>query len=321
MYTRVARWTVQVVLLLCAVCSSVFFVVPVKAIDNPTSVSIGDVFVFTNLVETGDQLFFVRYDVSYSPEPTEDAEDTWLMAIYDTDGSTLLYTRPLNYYQHNIISIYLTPAQALTWGTAYKVRVMGSPSVFDPLIEGTNMRTSTLSGGNYREIEDLSGVLLDQAQILENDWGVALLTTAGLLNTTGAFYFLKAVPNLNAFAADIFQTTVAYPEGFDRTWAAAYGNMLESHAGPNLTAAFVGFGDFLGVSWRWAAFWLISVGYLTAAGIMYSVTKNAYFSILMSFPVVALFTWLGVIQLNIILVLVFTVVVMFAIYFILERFA
>ena len=87
--------------------SMLVLVSPVYAVDDPTSVSIGDCNVFTDLLEDGDQLYFVRYDVSYSPEPEEDAEDTWQMALYDTDGTTLIEgaVRPLNYYQHNIISI------------------------------------------------------------------------------------------------------------------------------------------------------------------------------------------------------------------------
>lgn len=295
---------------------------PVFAASNPDSISIGDVFVFTNLTETNDQLFFVRYDVSYSPEPPESAEDTWLMAIYDTDGTTILYTRPLNYYQHNIISIYLTPAQALTWGTSYKVRIMGSPCVFLSLVEGVNMRTYTLGAGDYvDDVDEFGLTLLNQAQILEDDWGVSLLSASDLLNTTGSFYFREAIPNLNSIAPEIFQTTVGYPEGFDRVWTNAYATLLEAHAGPNLIATFTGLGTLLGVSWRWAAFWVICIGYLTVAGTMYSVTKNSYFSLLMPFPMVITFVWLGILHQNVILLIVFIVAIMFGIYFILQRFA
>jgi hypothetical protein len=154
---------------------------PVLAIGSPTSVSIGDVFVFRDVLTTGDQLYFVRYDVSYAGNQTEDAEDTWQVALYDSSGG-LVATRPLNYYQHNIISIYLTSTQALAWEGAHSIKIMGMPSVFSPLIEGTNMRTRVFAPGDYYEKASLGGVMVMQAGVLEADWGITLLTSGDKLN-------------------------------------------------------------------------------------------------------------------------------------------
>lgn len=196
-------------------------VVPALAISNPTSTAIYRVAVFENIFEDGDWIFFVRYDVAYPEDPDPPASDTFLVALYDTDGSTLLYQRPLNYYDHNIISLYLTPvrASALSWGGAYVVKVTGNPSVFGDLEEGVNVATKTLSG-DYNYVsgdmedsrDDFGGFCLATAGELEDDpdWP-DLLTSTGLLNTRGADTFNKAIPGLQTACPNIYSTSVVGP--------------------------------------------------------------------------------------------------------------
>ena len=138
---------------------------PVFAVADPDDIGIGDVYVFDNVLETNDILVYVRCDVNYGTEPGEDAEDTFQMAIYDTDGTTLMdgCVRALNYYQHNIISIYLdADDNVLTVGEAYRVRIMGNPGLFD-LEENVNMDTWTLSTGDYRDVGLFAGIVVAQA--------------------------------------------------------------------------------------------------------------------------------------------------------------
>lgn len=184
---------------------------PVLAVANPNSTSIGDAYVFEDVLESGDILVYVRYDVDYGTQPDEDSEDTYQMVVYDTDGSTVLAgPRGLNYYQHNIISIYLdADDNTLTTGSAYYVRIMGDPAVFDPLVEDTNMDTRVLAPGDYRDAADLQGIMVTQAEILEADWGTTLLTSSDRLNSTGAFYFQKAIPGLASMVSDLFEVSTA----------------------------------------------------------------------------------------------------------------
>ena len=240
------------------------------AIGNPDSVSIGDVYVFEDVLETGDAWVYVRYDVSYASQPTEDSEDTFLVAIYDTDGTTLLFTRALNYYQHNIIAIQLTAStNTLVSGSSYYVRVMGSPALF-VLQEFVNMRTRALTAGDYRVPEDLAGLMVSQAGILEADWGVTLLTSSDKLNTTGAYYFNKAMPGLASAAPEIFElstgqfiytrNTSVGTEGLNRTIL----NMPES-----LNSALNGLDAMLGVEEsNWGQFgWLLVIGLVVGAAV------------------------------------------------------
>ena len=198
------------------------------AIGNPDYVAIGDAYVFRDVLETGDQLYFVRYDVSYNSTPDEDAEDTWEMALYDSDGN-LTATRELEYYQHNIRSIYLGSDDAIAWEGAHRIIVRGMPSVFGNLTEGINMRTQTLAPGDYYELESLGGIMITQAGILEADWEITLLTSGDRLNATGANYFLKAIPGLNDMAPNIFQTTIRALDVEYTPWSQNYTEGLQEH--------------------------------------------------------------------------------------------
>ena len=288
---------------------------------NPASITIGDVAVFRDLLESGDQLWYMRYDVNYATVPTENAENTYLMAIYDTDGTTLLFTRPLNYYQHNIISIYLDATESLVWEGAYVVRVMGNPGVFDPLLEGVNMRSRTLGAGDYREFTDLGGYLLNQAQILEDDLELILLTSGGLLNTTGATLFLAAIPGLNNILPGIFQVTTSYPGVTKVDWNHTYEEELLDRRGEALNMTFNDLSDWLGTSpdWiatGWAGFLSISVGAMVFAS-----TKKPDWAVLFAGVAIPMFVFMGVVNLNLYIIIFFVVLIIFGILFLMGRFA
>lgn len=203
---------------------------PVLAVVNPTDTSIMAAKVFQNIFVDDDWLVFVRYDVNYETDPDESADETFLVALYDTDGSTLLYQRALNYYGHNIITIYLTPAQTadLTWGNEYVIKVMGNPSVFETLTEGVNMATRSLSasedyisGDMDDSREDLGVYCINTAKVLGASWSptVDLVTTGDKLNSAGVIVFNAAIPGLYTAIPGIYETAVAPPEleGVERT--------------------------------------------------------------------------------------------------------
>ncbi len=196
-------------------------VTPVLAIDDPTDTSIKSAKVFQSIFSDDDMLFFVRYDVNYSSDPDEPADETFVVSLYDTDGTTLLYQRELNYYGLNIISIYLTPVQAagLTWENEYVIKVMGNPSIFDELTEGVNMATRSLSPSNdyiSGDMDTSRGFLgqfcIDTAKVLQADWGITLVTGSDKLNVQGSITFNAAIPGLYTAVPGIYSTAVAPPE-------------------------------------------------------------------------------------------------------------
>lgn len=297
---------------------------PVWAMGNPDYVSIGDVYVFEDVVETGDQLFFCRYDVSYNGTPDEDAEDTWQMVLYNSTGS-LIATRPLNYYQHNIISIYLTADEAIASGAAHRIKIMGMPSVFGNLTEDVTMQTRTLTSGDYIAGEFLGGYMVTQAEILETDWEIALLTSGDKLNDTGATYFLKAVPGLNTMVPEIFQVTTSGVVYEPTDWTENYTELTTTRTGWRLRNAINSTIGILGgnVSEAWAGAWMTGFAFIVLAAPVYASTRQPALALLVAFPVVLGAAWLGVGEgelLRGVLLIVLVLAVFFSITFILRYF-
>jgi len=294
----------------------------VCAIGSPDYVTIGDVYVFGNVVEEGDQLYFCRYDVNYGSIPEEDADDTWEMALYDSLGG-LVAARPLNYYQHNIISIYLTPSQALTWQEAHRVVIRGMPSVFGNLTEGVDMRTRTLAPGDYYGVDYLAGVMITQAGIWEDDWGITLLSSNDRLNTTGKTFFLAAVPGLGDMAPDIFEVITGGVDVDYKSYNQTYRETLRSNQGSRLEGAIMEVGKMMGVySPEWTSFWLVSLVFLMAVGTMSSGVGVPGWAFTGGYAVLALGAFIfGGNLFTFVIVLGVVAAVLFGLLFILSRFA
>ncbi len=295
----------------------------VSAIGNPDYVVIGDAYVFRNATETGDQLYFVRYDVSYNVTPEENAEDTWQMALYDSSDN-LIATRPLNYYQHNIISIYLTPSQALTWQGSHYVRIQGMPSIFGALIEGTNMRTRTLGGGDYYESTSLGGIMITQAGILEDDWAIDLLTSNNRLNATGATFFLEAVPGLSTMASEIFSSTTRGISWTRDTLNTTGINRTAANLPDTLDDALSGLNAIFGVTNdNWGNFsWVMLMGMMIGGGV-YAATRRPDISFLGGVGgTIAISAYLGIASpymMYTLMALAFIIVFLFVLVYIIPR--
>ena len=309
---------------------------PVFAVANPDSITLHTAKVFQNVFENGDMLFVVSYDAEYispgNPEPSESASVTFLAQLLDTDGTTLKLSRPLNYYQYNVISIYATAAQVapascnITWGTEYKLRVTGNPAIFGSLVEGTNMATKSLAVTDYNADGTLTSLQLlqthciDVAEALETDWAVTLLVTtsdgAQVLNSTGRVTFLEAIPGLDSAIPDLFQLSSSVPTVHSGISGADYAiaSRIDARLGTTLGSAFTGIGTFLGIGQNSAAgLWAI-IFILTISSIVFLNTGNNAAGLILAVPVVVLMTYLGAIPEAITYVLAIFVAV-YAMYF------
>lgn len=295
----------------------------VYAIGNPDSVTIGDVFVFQNVSITGDQLYFCRYDINYGTIPPEDPEDTWQMALYNTTDSLGGRIRSLNYYQHNIISIYLTPVQAITWGAANKIRIMGKPIVFGTLTEDVNMDTRVLSGTDYYDKASLASTMLAQAEILESDWGITLIGTSGKLNDTGGEVFLLAVPGLGSMALDIFEGVMGSIPINYVDYNHTYAETLKTNAGTKLDLAISDIAKLIGISnSEWMGFWLFMIFFLMLVGVTFAGLGNPGWAFIGGYSVIAVGGYLlGGSMFHLAVILVLVVAALFGLYFILSRYA
>lgn len=295
----------------------------VLALDNPDSVSIGEAYVFEDVLETGDQLFFIRYDVEYSPSPNTSAEETWQAALYE-DGGGLVASRPLNYYQHNIISLYLDAGDAITTGDPHEIRVMGMPSVFDNLTEGLNMRTHTCSAGEYKEGDTIGSYMITVAGTLQTDWGITLLSSNDKLNDTGAAFFTDAVPGLGTIDPTIFQTTQRTLTPSDPNWNISYPEELEARSGEGLREAINGTMLIFGVEDEfWGVAFIAVILLVLISAPIYASTRQPSLGIAAAMPVIFGLAWLGLggdTFLQWLLIIFFIAAVIFALMFHLRHF-
>ena len=303
---------------------------PAFAVANPFSITFHTGKVFENVFADGDMLFVVSYDVNYTDEPDESASTTFLVNLLGADGATLLMSRPLEYYQYNVTSIYATAAQVisenLTWGSEYKLRVTGNPAIFDSLVEGTNMDTRGLATSDYNADGTLTSLQLLQAhcvniaEALESDWAVVLLATTStgvqVLNSTGAIVFLDAIPGLDDVLPDLFQLSSSIPAVDSAISGADYAiaSRIDARLGTDIGDAFTGIGTFLGIGQNSAAgLWAI-IFILTVSSIVFLNTGNSAASLILAVPVVVLMTYVGAIPEAITYVLAIFVAV-YAMYF------
>jgi len=285
---------------------------PCLAIDNPDSLTIYTAKVFQNIFETGDILFVVSYNIAYAPEPTEDCADAFLFSLYDTDGTTLLAQRQVEYYQYNLTSLYFdaTAAAALTWEANYKLKIMGNPVLFASLVEGTNVITWTLSASEYvtgtmtdsRELLRLH--CLDIAQDLEDDWGSSynLITTTAdgeRLTSLGRTVFLDAIVGLDGAVKTLFQLSSGSMDIEWDTHTDGLQNLLsiDNTTGTMLAGAFSGIGDYVGMSGQTVASLFIVLIALIVMGIVFFYSGNTIAAMALSTPIFIMGNWMGLVPL------------------------
>lgn len=296
---------------------------PVFAIGNPDDIDILYAKVFENIFATDDMLLIVHYYVHYAATPDEDADDTYAVHIYSADGTDIIVSRNLNYYEYNIISIYLTSAQqtslGISWGTHYKIRVQLNPTLCTPS-EGTNMVTSTLSSSDWIEgtqsesRELLKDACIDIAGDLEDEHSdtYLILTTEGeyVLNSDGRTIFVTAIPGLDSAIPSMFQLAQETIEIDRETVTAA----LESNTtilgelGSGMNNAFSGIGDWLGVSGQSAAtmFFLLII-LVPLMAIIFLTTGSSSGALILSAPLAIYSAKIGLMSVAIMFVIIIAV--------------
>lgn len=319
------KYLIEVLALLVIIVTSLP-VTPAFAISNPDSILIDSISIFQNLWEAGDQLYVVEYEVNYATTPTEDASDAFFVGIWD--GTTCKYTRPLDYYQHNITSIYLSADNSLTWDGAYTIRVSGNPSLFTSITEDVNRQTYSLSssnwtGGTSAESPDyLANWCVHLAEILQADWSITLLTSTNLLNSTGATVFQDAIPGLGSVCSTLFQVSLEYPAGGTTTGTPSYANQLSGNTGIKLQRSLEGLSQyFLGKSTYWSLIGAVGllVIYFILAGRIFTATGSTTASIVMGIPFLLIGAVLGLVPLAAVYISAILLAVIFGVVFILGR--
>ena len=184
------------------------------------------------------------------------------------------------------------------------------------------MRTRVLSPELYKEVSDLGDTMVNQAEILDTDWGITLLTTRDKLNSTGGDIFEKAVPYLGSSVPEIFETVVrGIPVDYVE-YSGTYTEALRENAGPKLTAAINDIGGAIGLSYDWIVFWIFAVFFLVVVASISTSVTNPGWALIAGFPVLVGGAYLmGGGLFTLVMVVAAVAAILFALYFILGRFA
>lgn len=183
--------------------------------------------VYRNLLEPGDFLVVVEYNIPYASPPTTSAGDTYILRMMSVDGLTQLGSNiPYPYndfgYNYGVTSIYFTAAQVtslgLTWEAAYILRLEGNPLQF---AAAPPLAIYALAAGDYDPSTTADGSraalatkVIAIAEVLQAQWAITLLTSgpsAPVLNSTGAQYFGLAIRSLVNMAPQAFSSLIVQP--------------------------------------------------------------------------------------------------------------
>lgn len=246
---------------------------------DPDSVSIDALYVNRHLIETGDVLFYLLYDISYGTPPSDPIDETFIFRLLDTDQSTELGSveayegvSPSNGYGKGVASFYFPASTAPAWGQAYFVRIAGKPSAFDDpysqdfIIGSASYTDQTTQDGNR---DEAYSQIIYMAQQLEIDWATVTLLAEGDIGTVlasqGETYFRNAIPGLQAMMPPLFDIQLQDPSWTGRTWTTTQQSEYESRfAGTWVNTAISGTGSLFSVDTNLIA----SIPILIACGIL-----------------------------------------------------
>lgn len=189
--------------------------IPVLALQPPDSYSIDSVDAYTSLIETNDQLYLVKYTISYTTYPVESAADTIMFRLRDTTGTIILNaTTPYNNiyfhtgYGQGIVSMYFSAADVatnnMTWMAAYTVTLEGNPGVS---YNGTSPNATSLITAWWTDgaASALASRIIYFGTRFSTLWGYQLIDS-GILTSYGENYFTSTIPNLRSLTPTIFSS-------------------------------------------------------------------------------------------------------------------
>ncbi len=208
---------------------------PVKAIAEPTTVSLTDIEIFQDLLVTDDFLAIVPYEIAYTTNPSEKADETFIFRLLSPDGTTengtaLATTLYNSGYGHGIVSFYF--ASGMVWDSSYIFRVQQNPAIYplaqywDFVVGPSNYSTAT------DEAAALKAKILDTASLLTPEFLVALTETSEsgsiVLSSYGELYYLDAIPGLQQLCPDLFSVRLESPSYTKRTWSTTVADALKT---------------------------------------------------------------------------------------------
>lgn len=206
------------------------------AVSDPDSMLLLSARVYPNVLESGDLLVVVAYNLEYTSAPDESISRTYLVRFLTQAGLELQTVTPFSYYNRGyapgVVSFYFTGLQASTLGISsenvYIVKMQGNPGVFPspPSVQTSDLFwvSALLSKGALKS--DVVGL----ATLLEDVWvDVSLIvnTPEGPAFTAeGDTYFSNTIPSLRSMVPSLFTGGTTTPVIPERESSMEYRNAL-----------------------------------------------------------------------------------------------
>jgi len=237
----------------------------VSAIDPPTSIVLTSVNAYQDCLETGDMLFLGYGAINYGTYPTDyAASDTFLLRLFDTDGttelaSTVLYSNPYFHlgYGKFIQSFYFSATEVtsvgLVWNSAYTVKLSANPAIS---WNGTAPTPATVvpiwsgTGQANRIIYIVSQ--------LQSSWGVSLIDS-GTLTEYGEDYIVAVIPYARYLAPTIFASYTTTPVYHERSknWFTYAITLRNQWIGTWMDLTDIATLTSIPAGWLYAGIWLV----------------------------------------------------------------
>lgn len=224
---------------------SIFLIAPtpVNAQAQADSLAINSVTAFRHLIEENDLLVLVHYDIEYASIPTENADQLYLLRMFES-GTQVGVDLPYVFgdqrgYNEGVGGFYWSASGSQPeWGGAHTIVLQGNPTVWGD-VESWKV-TETMGDAdwsNYNTTDENRTFLyltaLSIASSIETDWGETLIVSGSLgdqLNDTGSAYFNGAIPAMSLMCPDVFSVVETYPDWPDREWNRDYADEISDTA-------------------------------------------------------------------------------------------
>ena len=303
--------------------------IPMVAIADPDStIEVKSVAIFSDLKENGDQLFIIEQDIPYASEPTADPRDAFFVGLHD--GTSMIHTATIKFYNHSMSSIYLDATQAITgsFPNGYRIFISANPSLFTVTFQNsinlpilsTSIKTPLEEETVEALIEDyIIGLLVN----LEGSSGLSYLTNSQRINSAGAdiveavIPFIRLeVPNMFAsFTSSMIIPTPTFLKGGEATYTANQGARLSGSLETLglLVAGKPGLGPTIGT-------FLYFILIFSVMGAVLQITKDvAATTVGAGVPMLLVGTVVGIIPMSLVFGIFFFIVIIFGVVFILGR--
>jgi len=208
------------------------FTLPSYATSEPDSnPSISNLSANVYLIESGDVLIYGMYDIPYAAIPDNPANDTYIIRLLDTDGSTQIgatipFVRYDSGYNEGVFSFYFAASENLTIEQTYTVRISQNPAHFaNPQFDDFVMNLSDWTSATSQDRNQLELTLniISLAEELEIEHDVTLLESSVggtvLSDPGGETYFRGAIFGIQAMAPDLFLVQSLTWDTTDREWS------------------------------------------------------------------------------------------------------